>query len=263
MSRFGGNATRSLPSATQRPDGDQSTEPPGRSETTLLLGIGGASAALDPLSAAQTVKPARSLDSPRGLYRHDVQVDRQPLQAFLAVGEVGGGVLEAGVLYPPTDGGLSILKRGKTWVKYRLRATGLPPGAYTNWFAIFNNPQGCEGDCDLPDLLNPAANASVFWADGAIVGKNGIGKFRGKIREGRVPKAPGKFVLGPDGLADSRKAEIHIIVKYHGPVSKKRRSATSSSTACLAAASRVPTRSTSATRSGSSASIRRASRTGH
>ena len=136
-------------------------------------------------------------------------------------GDVGGGILEPGPEYPATNGSISIMKRGHNWAGFRLLTTGLPPGAYTTWWAIFNNPENCQGDegCDLPDLLEADVNASVFWADGYVVRNNGFGHFRSYIREGRVPSAEGKFVLGPDGLVDSRKAEIHLVVKYHGPAS--------------------------------------------
>ena len=151
-----------------------------------------------------------------------VDVDFQPAEVFLPAGAVGGGVLPVGAEYPPTDGSISIMKRGANRVSYQLVTTGLPPGAYTNWWAIFNNPESCQGDegCDLPDLLEPDVNASVFWADGKVVRKNGVGYFRSSIREGQVPKGEGKLVLGPGGLVDSKKAEIHIVVKYHGPASK-------------------------------------------
>jgi hypothetical protein len=162
------------------------------------------------------------------------QVDKVELQVFLPAGDVagvdaGGNLvlcsdanpcpLEPGTFYPPTNGSHSILHRGSGWVSYNLHTTGLPPGAYTNWWVIFNNPDACMNGCDVEDVFDPnsEADVSVFWADGSIVGQNGVGNFHARIREGEVP---GEFILGnPDGLIDAMEAEVHFIVKYHGPPS--------------------------------------------
>lgn len=149
-------------------------------------------------------------------------VSRADLMVFQPAGDYGGGVLVPGTIYPPTDGGYSKLRRKDNYVTYRLLTSGLPPGAYTNWFVAINNPENCtDGDCDDFDVFfNPATNASVFWADGGIVGADGIGDFRSRIDVGVLPDGPDQIGLpGPGGLTNPMGAEIHIIVKYHGPVS--------------------------------------------
>jgi hypothetical protein len=98
----------------------------------------------------------------------------------------------------------------------------LPPGAYTNWWVIINNPEECtNGQCDVEDVFfNPATNSSVFWATGSIVQSNGIGNFSARVNVGELPSGPDQVPLpGPPGLVDPEGAEIHIIVKYHGPAS--------------------------------------------
>lgn len=130
-------------------------------------------------------------------------------------GDIGGGVLVPGTFFPPTKNAFSMLRRGKDWIKYKLHTNGLPPGAYTNWFIIFNNPENCDGDCDDTDIGNPATNASVFWATGGIVHHNGVGNFSSKVRIGEISEDPRQHILGP-GLLNPETAEVHIIIKYHG-----------------------------------------------
>jgi hypothetical protein len=129
-------------------------------------------------------------------------------------------VLEPGTFFPPIHKGVSKLFRGRNWLGYKVRTDGLPAGAYTNWWVIINNPEECVGDCDEADIFDPAtkANPSVFWATGGIVKENGVGNFRARIREGQPSKGPDGFILG-NGLEDAANAEVHIIIKYHGPAS--------------------------------------------
>lgn len=141
---------------------------------------------------------------------------------FLAAGDYGGGVLVPGTLYPPVKAGTSVLKREDDELSYKIKTSGLPPGAYTNWWVIFNNPENCIDGCDVPDLFNPAVNASVFWATGGIVGADGKAKFEAEIEIGELPTDhPDQIFAGLDlGLTNPMGAEVHIIIKYHGPVAE-------------------------------------------
>ena len=112
-------------------------------------------------------------------------------------------------------------------------------GAYTIWAVVFNDPSGCDHgsdtvQCGLADTLGHdggvlnnhadthssgalpagggAAQASVFWAGGALVGKDKIGQFRGTIEVGSTPG--GQTLRGP-GLLNNT-AHLHMIVRYHG-----------------------------------------------
>ncbi|MGH9370762.1 MAG: hypothetical protein ACRD15_04450 [Vicinamibacterales bacterium] len=58
--------------------------------------------------------------------------------------------------------------------------------------------------------------ASVIWATGGLVGDNGVGHFDAHLEVGVLPALPGQIAFGP-GLLDAQNAEIHYVLKYHGP----------------------------------------------
>lgn len=114
------------------------------------------------------------------------------------------------------------LTRSESAVWIRLNTTELLPGAYTNWWAIFNNPAACTDPCNVDDLFDPAqrvaVQSSVLFAAGGIVGENGVGHFRAFLEEGVLPTGPGQVGFGP-GLIDAENAEVHYLVRNHGPAS--------------------------------------------
>jgi hypothetical protein len=114
------------------------------------------------------------------------------------------------------NGSSAKLTRGDGMVWIRVNTTELPSGAYTNWWIIFNNPAACTDGCGMDDFGNSAVMASVIWATGGVVGVNGVGTFNAHLEEGVLPSGPGQIAFGP-GLLDAREAEIHYVVKYHGP----------------------------------------------
>jgi len=120
--------------------------------------------------------------------------------------------------FPPT-GGSSLLQRGSDYVRINVNTNGLPEAAYTNWWIVFNNPAACVGGCGGDDFPgndgNPAVNASVLWATGGLVGHDGTGHFRATLVEGFPP---GQVNFGP-GLQDAVNAEIHYVIRSHGPAS--------------------------------------------
>ena len=117
------------------------------------------------------------------------------------------------------NGSSAKLTRSDDAVWLRINTTGLPAGAYTVWWVIFNNPEACDGPCDDPDLFNPAVMAGGFWATGAVVDANGVGHFRAHLEEGELPSLPGQVELpGSSPLLDTKKAQILVLLRYHGPV---------------------------------------------
>ncbi len=149
-------------------------------------------------------------------------VSSAPVVAFLPAGDVGGGVLVPGTFFPPTNRGHATLKRGEDWIQVNINTSGLPPGAYTVWWLIFNNPAGCSTPCGLlDDVLNPDAAVSVFWATSGVVGENGIANFHDRYTIGDDLGFPGvQHILGGEGdFLDPQTAEIHNLIKYHGPAS--------------------------------------------
>jgi hypothetical protein len=124
-----------------------------------------------------------------------------------------------GMLVP----GAANLTRTGEGISFRVYTTGLTAGAYTIWIVIFNRPENCTspGGCMAPDLANPAVEGSVVYGTGSIVGMDMVANFHGSLSAGAPPD--GIQVNMPagtvNGLKDSRKAEIHLVVRGHGPVS--------------------------------------------
>ncbi len=160
---------------------------------------------------------------------HATIIQQAELFPFLPAGELGGpgNVLIPGTMFPPTKKGFATLKRGSNYIQFNIHTTGLPEGAYTVWWVIFNEP----GDCNEP---NPAggvcggggpadlflSKTAIIWATGKVVKANGIGNFRDRIYVGER-REPGtqEALIGSDlefALENPQSAEVHLIVKYHG-----------------------------------------------
>jgi hypothetical protein len=123
--------------------------------------------------------------------------------------------------------------RTNSGVNYYISTSGLEKGhTYTIWWVIFNNPDACdkadpeEDFCAIGDLFvdfpndltpNPEVNPAVMAGSGHVVGASGKGKFASHLREGQITSEHPLFVGGP-GLLDARGAEIHLVVRSHGPL---------------------------------------------
>jgi hypothetical protein len=149
-------------------------------------------------------------------------VSEATVGAFQPAGSFGGGVLNPGDFFPPTTNDNASLKRGQDWIQVNINTSGLPAGAYTVWWVIWNKPEYCNGPCDGDDINNAAAENSVFWATGGVVQGNGIGNFvaRYNIGDSRGDE-PGQDLINHGGI-DPESAEIHNVIKYHGPASDDR-----------------------------------------
>ncbi len=109
------------------------------------------------------------------------------------------------------------LTRSANAVWIRVNTTQLPAGTYTNWWVVFNNPAACSsGACGADDFFNPPVGASVFFATGGVVGGNGVGHFDAHLDENEISAIPGQHLFGP-GLTNAEGAEIHYVIRYHGP----------------------------------------------
>ena len=113
------------------------------------------------------------------------------------------------------------LRRNKNGVTANFKTSGLDPGAYTLWFVVFNNPGDCEGEegCNEPDLFIEAVKGEVLFATGHVVGNNGKGNFSARLNEGDNSGSVNSLFGIPDndGLRDSQAAEIHLVLRTHGP----------------------------------------------
>lgn len=99
-----------------------------------------------------------------------------------------------------------------------------PDTAYSIWWAIFNEPQYCATpyDCKVTDLEvfggDPQVRASVFWGGGFVADALGSGNTVMTLRKGRTARE--RFAQTKDyGLANVGGAEIHVVLRSHGPAS--------------------------------------------
>jgi hypothetical protein len=122
-------------------------------------------------------------------------------------------------------GAWAILTTDDAGAAATLHTAGLEPGsAYTLWWVIFNHPDRClAGHADLrcgpPDLFNPDVDGSMLFAAGAVVGDTGEATFESYRAEGDTSGAvvlPG-MKNPPPGLTAPTTAEIHLVVRNHGP----------------------------------------------
>ena len=119
-------------------------------------------------------------------------------------------------------GGSSWLRRDEGSLTMRFDAEGLTPGhTMTVWWVIFNNPDACgggEGDCGGPDLSDPNVETDLLFADGMVVDEDGKASFAGYLEIGETPGTMNpKLGFEAIGLTDARGAEIHLVIRSHGP----------------------------------------------
>ena len=115
--------------------------------------------------------------------------------------------------------GSATLTRTKKGISYNIYTSDLLPGTYTVWTVIFNRPQNCDDFCDGSDLNTPAVKGSIVYGTGHIVGPDGIGNFSAHLGKGSPPAGTQiNIPVGTaNGLMNPMKAEIHLVVRDHGP----------------------------------------------
>ena len=125
----------------------------------------------------------------------------------LATGTV---VQRSGVLLVRTNDGVFVT----------LHSSGFADGTVvTGWIAIFNRPQHCATQpCSPADFANPAVGGSGYNFGGRSIGPDGsisLGAFRAvdDATGAGTPVNP----MPPVPLLDPYSAEIHIVLRSHGP----------------------------------------------
>lgn len=98
-----------------------------------------------------------------------------------------------------------------------------PDTAYSIWWAVFNRPRYCEEPytCKVSDLEamggDPRVRASVFWGGGFVSDDSGTSNTTIELNAGRT----GRELFGNTknyGLQNLIWAEIHVVLRSHGPV---------------------------------------------
>lgn len=117
--------------------------------------------------------------------------------------------------------GEATLHRSHDGVRLTIETTNLGPGAaYSIWWVIFNNPGACDDGCSDADFGTPEVEASVLNATGRTADGDGNVTFTAFLPTGQILTNPASGALrhafGP-GLQDARGAEIHAVVRCHGP----------------------------------------------
>jgi hypothetical protein len=133
-------------------------------------------------------------------------------------------------------GAEATLMRSNSGVRMNLSTSELPPTeAVTVWWVVFNQPQNCSDQkCGENDVFNlgadekpilksdgsaplnmaaiDAAKISILRADGHVIDRSGDARYSAGLVKGDISEA----VVGP-GLLDPIFAEIHLVVRSHGP----------------------------------------------
>jgi hypothetical protein len=116
--------------------------------------------------------------------------------------------------------GTTQLTRNTDGLQLTLDVDGLIPGhAYSVWWVVWNNPEFCDGACDDPDVGSEDVKVEVLYAAGSVAGGT-KGNFGATLKEDDVTGSiNGEFFNLPNngGLLDAMKAEIHVVLRSHGP----------------------------------------------
>lgn len=133
------------------------------------------------------------------------------------------------VALPPLDDGTlievdgtSMLVRTRTGVGFTLHSRELEPDTpYTTWWVVFNRPRKCiiRYQCGGDDLFNPDAEVGVFYATGAVSDSYGQVGMSGEIDYGELPDGFDQVPFPSLDHPIRRNAEIHLILRTHGPAS--------------------------------------------
>lgn len=135
---------------------------------------------------------------------------------------------------------LTRIYRDGDGVSFDIRTSRLIKGhGYTVWFFSYDNPEACMsstftethgGRCSVGDLLfNPAALGSLMWGRaGKFVKTSGVTRFTGRRPRNAIPCATEPAVASEDcsgvlfgrGLMNPLKAEVHFVLRDHGPDQK-------------------------------------------
>lgn len=116
--------------------------------------------------------------------------------------------------------GRSELTRRSNGISFNLETTELEPEtATTAWIVIFNKPEYCAtSPCGDPDLFEPDVMADMVGGFGQVIGDSGEATFSGsRSTNDTTGSALAALGLPAYGIIDPDKAEIHFVLRSHGP----------------------------------------------
>ena len=135
------------------------------------------------------------------------------------------------------DGATARLSRGEDVLSTRTDTRQLDHRqVMTLWWVVFNHPEHCEfgegelacGEGDLFDGPDgpTGVEPSCVYADGSIVGGNGHARFADRLPVGEGRDSCIDFFVGlveglegeDHGLTNPAGAEVHLVVRSHGPL---------------------------------------------
>ncbi len=117
--------------------------------------------------------------------------------------------------------GRSTLIRTAGGVRARFSTSQLTPGtATTFWMVVFNHPEFCsDGVCGSNDLFTPGVETDLLFTDGKFVGPSGRNTYSGQRLVGDASGSVMPiFGFPAPGILNAAKAEIHLVVRNHGPI---------------------------------------------
>lgn len=117
--------------------------------------------------------------------------------------------------------GRSTLVRLPGGVQARLATSELAPGtATTVWMVVFNHPEFCsDGVCGSDDLFTPGVETDLLFTDGGFVGPSGRATYGGRRAVGDASgSVMPVFGFPAPGILNTAEAEIHLVVRNHGPI---------------------------------------------
>lgn len=121
---------------------------------------------------------------------------------------------------PEVPGASSKITRNGGGATSTLHTSGLTAGnAYTMWMVVFNVPSECTDPCGEDDV-DPDSDAvvDVIYVAGNVAGGSGKATFSGRRATGDNSNSLfAQFVAPAPGLTDPHGAEMHLIVRDHGP----------------------------------------------
>lgn len=154
------------------------------------------------------------------------EVNESEIEPALEDQAFGFNFVSAAPVINPINGdekvGIAKLFRYGRGVAMRMRSKALIPGhTYTIWWVAFNNPENCgAAPCAEADIANPAVKCEIMYATGKVIESGTEGLFWAYLKEDDSSGSINTLFGLPEygGLLNSYQAEVHLVVRSHGPI---------------------------------------------